>query len=215
MGGRNAPVPHRRHSLSAVVGGRRFLWSLVDYVRTGKVYGARIRHPPESNSDSGAQLYNRFCAVCRGDDLKANGPISPAFKNPPSHLNTSLTPRREIPGGICRGCPPKGREKAVAWKHGDAIMGPLFGSIRGTDPELVKIRIVNLTTSCHGRRNRFWTKLKPQQRLQRPAGRIPPGCGTEAGVPTPPRLSRMQLKRRLQAAPGHREETEPCSIVPM
>ena len=45
-------------------------------------------HLAGSNPVSGLQLYKRYCAVCHGNDLKGNGPVSPEFKNLPADLTT-------------------------------------------------------------------------------------------------------------------------------
>jgi mono/diheme cytochrome c family protein len=103
-------------------------------------------HLASSNPVSGLQLYKRYCAVCHGNDLKGNGPISPEFKNPPADL-TTLAQRHEgkFPDEYVQDVLRNGVKKPA---HGDTempIWGPLFTSIPGTDSALVSIRIVNLT----------------------------------------------------------------------
>ncbi len=103
-------------------------------------------HLAGSNPVSGLQLYKRYCAVCHGNDLKGNGPVSPEFKNPPADL-TTLAQRHEgkFPDEYVQDVLRNGVKKPA---HGDTempIWGPLFASIPGTDSALVSIRIVNLT----------------------------------------------------------------------
>jgi hypothetical protein len=119
---------------------------LASFPATAKAQDKKAAHLPSSNPVSGLQLYKRYCAVCHGNDLKGNGPISPEFKNPPSDL-TTLAQRHDgiFPDEYVRGVLRNGVRKPA---HGDTempIWGPLFASITGTDSELVSIRIVNLT----------------------------------------------------------------------
>jgi len=103
-------------------------------------------HLAGSNPVSGLQLYKRYCAVCHGNDLKGNGPISPEFKNPPADLTTlALRHEGKFPDEYVQDVLRNGVKKPA---HGDTempIWGPLFATIPGTDSELVSIRIVNLT----------------------------------------------------------------------
>ena len=103
-------------------------------------------HLPGSNPVSGLQLYKRYCAVCRGNDLKGNGPISPEFKNGPSDL-TTLAQRHDgkFPDAYVEDVLRNGVQKPAHDNTEMPIWGPLFATIRGTDPALVNIRIVNLT----------------------------------------------------------------------
>jgi mono/diheme cytochrome c family protein len=120
--------------------------SLLGLVAAQPAQNKKTAHLTASNPVSGAQLYKRYCAVCHGNDLKGNGPVSPEFKNPPSDL-TTLAQRHEgkFPDSYIQNVLQNGVKTPA---HGDTempIWGPLFASIPGTDPELVKIRIVNLT----------------------------------------------------------------------
>ena len=122
------------------------LFSLASFPATTRAQDKKAAHLPGSNPVSGLQLYKRYCAVCHGNDLKGNGPISPEFKNPPSDL-TTLAQRHDgkFPDDYVQEVLRNGVKKPA---HGDTkmpIWGPLFASIAGTDPELVSIRIVNLT----------------------------------------------------------------------
>jgi mono/diheme cytochrome c family protein len=102
-------------------------------------------HLPGSNPVSGLQLYKRYCAVCHGNDLKGNGPISPEFKNGPSDL-TTLAQRHggKFPDAYVEDVLRNGVQKPAHGNTEMPIWGPLFATIRGTDPALVNIRIVNL-----------------------------------------------------------------------
>jgi hypothetical protein len=122
------------------------LFSLASFPATARAQDNKAAHLPGSNPVSGLQLYKRYCAVCHGNDLKGNGPISPEFKNPPSDL-TTLAQRHDgkFPDEYVQEVLRNGVKKPA---HGDRempIWGPLFASITGTDSELVSIRIVNLT----------------------------------------------------------------------
>jgi hypothetical protein len=122
------------------------LFSLASLPATARAQDKKAAHLQGSNPVSGLQLYKRYCAVCHGNDLKGNGPISAEFKNPPSDL-TTLAERHDgkFPDEYVQEVLRNGVKKPA---HGDTempIWGPLFASINGTDPELVNIRIVNLT----------------------------------------------------------------------
>jgi mono/diheme cytochrome c family protein len=122
------------------------LFSAAGFSATAQAQGKKSARLEGSNPVSGLQLYKRYCAVCHGNDLKGNGPISPEFKNPPSDL-TTLAQRHDgkFPDEYVQEVLRSGVKKPA---HGDTempIWGPLFASIAGTDSELVSIRIVNLT----------------------------------------------------------------------
>lgn len=122
------------------------LFSLASFSATAQAQDKKSVHLAGSNPVSGLQLYKRYCAVCHGNDLKANGPISPEFKNPPADL-TTLAQRHEgkFPDEYVQGVLRNGVKKPA---HGDTempIWEPLFATIPGTDSALVSIRIVNLT----------------------------------------------------------------------
>ncbi|MGC1967607.1 MAG: cytochrome c, partial [Candidatus Acidiferrales bacterium] len=70
------------------------LFSVVSFAAGGAPQEQKAAHLPGSNPVSGARLYKQYCAVCHGNDLKGNGPVSPEFKNPPSDL-TTLAQRHE------------------------------------------------------------------------------------------------------------------------
>jgi mono/diheme cytochrome c family protein len=112
----------------------------------GRTQDKKAAQLPGSNPVSGSQLYKRYCAVCHGNDLKGNGPISPEFKNPPSDL-TTLAQRHEgkFPDEYVQDVLRNGVKKPAHGSTEMPIWGPLFASIPGTDPELVSIRILNLT----------------------------------------------------------------------
>jgi len=120
--------------------------SLASFAAAGPRQDKKAAHLPGSNPVSGLQLYRSYCAVCHGNDLKGNGLASSNYKNPPSDL-TTLAQRHDgkfpdayvedvLRNGVKE--PAQGKTEMPAW-------GPIFASISGTDPELVSIRIINLT----------------------------------------------------------------------
>jgi mono/diheme cytochrome c family protein len=121
-------------------------FSLVSFASAGPRQDKKAAHLLGSNPVSGLQLYKSYCAVCHGNDLKGNGPISPDFKNPPSDL-TTLAQRHEgkFPDTYVEDVLRNGVKKPAQGKTEMPTWGPIFASISGTDPELVSIRIVNLT----------------------------------------------------------------------
>jgi len=122
------------------------LFSFASFSATARAQDKKAAHLPGSNPVSGLQLYKRYCAVCHGNDLKGNGPVSPEFKNPPSDL-TTLAQRHEgkFPDEYVQDVLQNGVKKPAHGNTEMPIWGPLFASINGTDSELVSIRIVNLT----------------------------------------------------------------------
>jgi len=104
-------------------------------------------HPLASVPVSGAQLYKRYCAVCHGNDLKGGGPVSTEFKNPPSDL-TTLAVRHEgkFPDAYVEDVLQNGVKTPAHGNTEMPIWGPIFASIPGTNPDLAKTRITNLTS---------------------------------------------------------------------
>jgi mono/diheme cytochrome c family protein len=123
------------------------LFSLMSFAAAGPPLDKKAAQLLGSNPVSGLQLYKRHCAVCHGNDLKGNGPISPEFKNPPSDL-TTLTQRHQgiFPEAYVEGVLRNGVKKPAHRGTEMPVFGPLFASIPGTDPELVSIQIVDLTS---------------------------------------------------------------------
>ena len=120
--------------------------SLASSAVTAVAQEKKTAHLPSSNPVSGLQLYKRYCAVCHGNDLKGNGPVSPEFKNGPSDL-TTLAKRHDgkFPEAYVQDVLRHGVQVPAHGNTEMPIWGPLFATIRGTDPELVDIRIINLT----------------------------------------------------------------------
>jgi mono/diheme cytochrome c family protein len=121
------------------------LFSVVTFASAARAQDQKGAHLPGSNPVSGAQLYRQYCAVCHGIDLKGHGPLSTELKTPPADL-TTLAQRHDgkFPGGYVEDVLRNGVKKPA---HGDSEMpvwGPLFASIRGTDHQLVNLRITNL-----------------------------------------------------------------------
>ena len=100
------------------------LFSLTGFSATGQSQDKKSAHLAGSNPVSGLQLYKRYCAVCHGNDLKGNGPVSPEFKNPPADL-TTLAQRHEgkFPDEYVQRCAAKRCEKTSPRRYGDADMG--------------------------------------------------------------------------------------------
>ncbi len=122
------------------------LVSIASFMATAVSQERKPAHSPGSDPVSGLQLYKRYCAVCHGNDLKGNGPVSPEFKNGPSDL-TTLAQRHggKFPEAYVEDVLRNGVEKPAHGNTEMPIWGPLFATIRGTDPALVHVRIVNLT----------------------------------------------------------------------
>jgi mono/diheme cytochrome c family protein len=121
------------------------LVSVFTFAAAACAQNQKTAHLPGSNPISGARLYTQYCAVCHGIDLKGRGPLATELKTPPADL-TSLTQRHDgkFPDAYVQDVLRNGVKKPA---HGDSDMpvwGPLFESIRGTDPQLVNLRITNL-----------------------------------------------------------------------
>jgi mono/diheme cytochrome c family protein len=122
------------------------LVSVATFAATAVPQDKKPAHSRGSDPDSGLQLYKRYCAVCHGNDLKGNGPVSPEFKNGPSDL-TTLAQRHggKFPDAYVEDVLRNGVQKPAHGNTEMPIWGPLFATVRGTDPSLVNVRIVNLT----------------------------------------------------------------------
>jgi mono/diheme cytochrome c family protein len=123
------------------------LFSVVGFASTVAAQDQRASHLPGSNPVSGARLFNQYCAVCHGIDLKGHGPLATELKTPPADL-TTLAQRHngKFPEAYVEDVLRNGVKTPA---HGDSEMpvwGPLFASIRGTDPQLVNLRIMNLVS---------------------------------------------------------------------
>jgi mono/diheme cytochrome c family protein len=121
------------------------LFSVVAFATTAAAQDQKAAHLPGSNPVSGARLYQQYCAVCHGIDLRGHGPLATELKTPPPDL-TTLAQRHggKFPDSYVEEVLRSGVKNPA---HGDSdmpIWGPLFASIRGTDPALVNIRITNL-----------------------------------------------------------------------
>ncbi len=121
------------------------LFSVVIFALIAAAQDQRTSHLPGSNPVSGAQLFKQYCAVCHGVDLKGHGPLATELKTPPADL-TTLAQRHngKFPEAYVEDILRNGVKTPA---HGDSEMpvwGPLFASIRGTDAQLVNLRIMNL-----------------------------------------------------------------------
>jgi len=103
--------------------------------------------PPLPSSDpvSGEGLYRMYCAVCHGRDGRGNGPAAIELKTPPADLAT-LARRHggKFPDAYVADVLRNGVKLPVHGTTDMPVWGPLFGTIGGTDQELVNIRITNL-----------------------------------------------------------------------
>jgi mono/diheme cytochrome c family protein len=106
-----------------------------------------IRQVPIANtpSNSGGDMFVRYCAVCHGKDGKGNGPAATAMKTPPADLtilakgNGGKYPASHVAAVI--------RGQAALASHGTQdmpIWGPLFSSISQGHEAQVQQRISNL-----------------------------------------------------------------------
>ncbi len=122
-------------------------FSVVIFASTVTAQDQRASHLPGSNPVSGARLFKQYCAVCHGIDLKGHGPLATELKTRPADL-TTLAQRHngKFPEAYVEDVLRNGVKTPA---HGDSEMpvwGPLFASIRGTDPQLVNLRIMNLVS---------------------------------------------------------------------
>jgi mono/diheme cytochrome c family protein len=122
------------------------LIAVTNFSAAGRAQNKKSSHVPQ-NLDSGLQLYKRYCAVCHGNDLKGNGPVSPEFKNPPADL-TTLSQRHngEYPDAYVADILRNGINNAAHGNTEMPVWGPIFQSTAGTNPQLVTTRIANLTS---------------------------------------------------------------------
>jgi mono/diheme cytochrome c family protein len=106
-----------------------------------------IKHVPITNvaTDSGKDMFNSYCAVCHGKDLKGTGPAASAMKATPSDLSVLAKssggkfPAAHVAAVI--------RGQAITPSHGSEdmpIWGPLFSSISQGHESQVQQRIANL-----------------------------------------------------------------------
>ncbi len=106
-----------------------------------------VKHVPITNapSNSGAEMYKSYCAVCHGVDGKGEGPAAPAMKVPPTNLTTLAQknggkyPAAHV-ATVIRGqaaLPSHGSEDMPVW-------GRLFSSISQGHDSQVQQRIANL-----------------------------------------------------------------------
>jgi mono/diheme cytochrome c family protein len=108
-----------------------------------------LKHVPITNvaSDSGKEMFNSYCAVCHGKDLKGDGPAASALKTAPTDLavlaknSGGKYPSAHVAAVI--------RGQATNPSHGTEdmpIWGPLFSSISQGHESQVQQRITNLVT---------------------------------------------------------------------
>jgi mono/diheme cytochrome c family protein len=112
-----------------------------------------IKQVPMTNtpSNSGKEMFDRYCAVCHGKDAKGSGPAAPAMKTPPADLtilakdNGGKYPASHVAAVI--------RGQAALASHGSEDMpvwGPLFLSISQGHEGQVQQRVTNLVSYIDG-----------------------------------------------------------------
>ena len=108
-----------------------------------------IRQVPiaDAPSNSGRDMFVRYCAVCHGKDAKGNGPAAAAMKTPPADLTILAKdhggkyPASHVAAVI--------RGQAALASHGTQdmpIWGPLFLSISQGHEAQVEQRVSNLVS---------------------------------------------------------------------
>jgi mono/diheme cytochrome c family protein len=131
---------------------RRVMLMLVALIALGLVAGAQeekkvIKHVPvkPTSAASGEEMYNAYCAVCHGKDLKGGGPAASAMKVPPTDLtllaknNGGKYPSNKVASSI-RGdadLPAHGSKDMPVW-------GSLFWHMSGGHQAEVQQRVTNL-----------------------------------------------------------------------
>jgi len=106
-----------------------------------------VKHVPITNtpSNSGAEMFKSYCAVCHGVSGKGDGPAAPAMKAPPTDLTTLAQksggkyPAAHV-ASVIRGqatLPAHGSEDMPVW-------GRLFSSISQGHEAQVQQRVANL-----------------------------------------------------------------------
>ncbi len=98
----------------------------------------------DTNLTKGADLYQRYCAVCHGKDAKGGGPAAAALKASPTDL-TQLAKNNggKFPLGSVRQLLGGGSSTPA---HGSAdmpIWGPVFRAMN-PDENIAKLRVDNL-----------------------------------------------------------------------
>jgi mono/diheme cytochrome c family protein len=104
---------------------------------------------PYSKPESGAQMYQDYCAACHGKEGKGDGPVIEFLKAPPPDL-TTMAHRNggKFPGESVTTTLLFGTDKHPHGTSDMPVWGPLFRSLQGskvTDP-VIKLRIANLTS---------------------------------------------------------------------
>jgi len=106
-----------------------------------------VKHVPITNtpSNSGAEMFKSYCAVCHGTDGKGSGPAATAMKVPPTDLtllaqkNGGKYPSAHV-ASVIRGqatLPSHGSEDMPVW-------GRLFSTISQGHESQVQQRVANL-----------------------------------------------------------------------
>jgi len=101
--------------------------------------------------DSGAEMYQVYCASCHGVDGKGNGPAAAAMKTPPSDLtvlsrnNGGKFPELKFQNVL--------KISSPLAAHGSSEMpmwGPIFRSLESGSEGYVQMRIYNLMKHVEG-----------------------------------------------------------------
>jgi mono/diheme cytochrome c family protein len=100
---------------------------------------------PATSAASGEEMFKSYCASCHGPRGKGDGPAASAFKTAPSDLtmlakkNSGKFPDDKVKTVLRNGVSPA---------HGSADMpvwGPVFSAVSQNTPQIVTLRISNLT----------------------------------------------------------------------
>ena len=97
---------------------------------------------PQTDPNSGAEMFTAYCAACHGRDAKGSGPAAAALKAPPADLtrlsanNKGTFPQATFDAAVLKGpTPSHGTSEMPVW-------GPVFRSLGGADT--AALRVANL-----------------------------------------------------------------------
>lgn len=98
-----------------------------------------------TSAASGKEMFDAYCASCHGLDGKGNGPAAPALKKQPPDLtlmaqnNGGKFPAMHVMSSI------RDVTQNVHGTKDMPVWGPVFSSVSQNRPDVVKLRISNLT----------------------------------------------------------------------
>lgn len=117
---------------------------------SGAFYDAQEKQPTKTSTHatgppSGAELYNKHCAVCHGIDLKGTGPVPDPYRTPPDLTTLARRHRGKFPADYVSKVLKNG---VLLPAHGPAQMpvwGTEFEASDRSDRSQVTKRIAALT----------------------------------------------------------------------